>query len=161
MDSFDIAASAMTAHRLRLDTISSNLANANTTRQADGSRGAYLRKNIVFAPILDESQQNTPGQGVQVGPNGRPLLQGSVQYNQNPDARVGVQVLEIQDDTETPTRKVYEPGHPDADEKGFVEYPNINMITEMVDMIAASRAYEASVTAFQSTKAMNESTLQM
>ena len=72
-----------------------------------------------------------------------------------------MEVLQIQEDTKNPTRLVYDPTHPDANPEGFVEYPNINTVTEMVDMISASRAYEASVTAFQTTKSMNEATLDM
>jgi flagellar basal-body rod protein FlgC len=72
-----------------------------------------------------------------------------------------VQVVQVEEDNVTPTRMVYDPAHPDAREDGFVEMPNINTLTEMVDMISASRAYEASVTAFQTAKAMNEATLQM
>jgi flagellar basal-body rod protein FlgC len=74
---------------------------------------------------------------------------------------LGVQVLQISTDTTTPMRMVYDPTHPDANQDGFVEYPNVNAVTEMVDMISASKAYEASVSAFKSTKSMNEATLQM
>jgi flagellar basal-body rod protein FlgC len=175
MDIYDITASALTAQRLRLDTIASNLANANTTRQADGSLGAYKRRNVVFAPLLAQAnEQLAPGQmtvsnssnggggGAWVGGDGRLVFNTGIESTQGGvSAKAGVQVLAIEEDRQTPTRMVYDPQHPDANEKGFVEMPNVNTVTEMVDMIAASRAYEASVTAFQSAKAMGEATLQM
>jgi len=157
MDVYEITASALTAQRLRLDTISSNLANVNSTRKADGSRGAYRRKSVVFAPILPpetpSSQTNTQR------PGGKSLLTAGV--TQNSYAGSGVQILQIQEDMETPLRLVYDPGHPDADEKGYVELPNVNTISEMVDMIAASRAYEANISAMQSAKAMEKAALEL
>jgi flagellar basal-body rod protein FlgC len=174
MDSYDITASALTAQRLRLDIISSNLANANTTRKADGSVGAYRRKNVVFAPIYDQAGKQFGGasgaafaesiplkpspSGFSMGPNG-PMLRAGVSENQFNGA--GVQVVTIAEDNETPTRMVYDPSHPDANEKGYVELPNINMVTEMVDMISASRAYEANVTAFKSSKSMAQAALEI
>lgn len=163
MDIFDITASALSANRLRLDTIAGNLANVNTTRNTEGLPEAYRRKNVIFAPLLEEAQNagQSGGGSFGIGPSGRPTINAGTSYFSQPSAQVGVQVLEISSDTETPTRKVYEPDHPDADADGFVEYPNINTVTEMVDMIAASRAYEASITAFQTSKTMSEATLQM
>ncbi|MDX2084810.1 MAG: flagellar basal body rod protein FlgC [Candidatus Melainabacteria bacterium] len=175
MDVFDITASALTGQRMRLDTIASNLANVNTTRKADGSVGAYRRRQVSFAPMLDEASQGLglsgsvpigqalpmkpTASGLSMGPNGRPLLTAHIASG-NPYA-AGVKIMGIQEDQETPMRKVYEPGHPDADENGFVEMPNINLVSEMVDMISASRAYEANVTAFQSAKSMMQSALEM
>lgn len=177
MDSYDITASALTAQRLRMDTISSNLANVNTTRKADGSLGAYHRKNVVFAPILDEANSKFgPGfagsgsfagsipmkpskTGISIGPDGRPMITAGVSYNQPGGA--GVQVLQISEDNKTPMRMIYDPSNPDANEKGYVEMPNVNVVTEMVDMISASRAYEANVTALQSAKGMNQAALEL
>lgn len=163
---YDITASALSAQRLRLDTIASNLANANTTRQADGTVAPYKRRNVVFAPMLAQQQQALGGGGNALAMgggmtmvNGKPMLNAGVSYQAN--YGTGVQVVQVEEDTVTPTRMVYDPAHPDAREDGFVEMPNINTLTEMVDMISASRAYEASVTAFQTAKAMNEATLQM
>ena len=161
MDIYDITASSMTAQRLRMDTIAANLANVNTTRRADGQIGAYQRKNVMFAPMLQDSQNtqaSSMGQDKIAFANGTghqssKEMQGS--------QGLGVQVLQITTDTETPMRMVYDPTHPDANQDGFVEYPNVNAVTEMVDMIAASKAYEASVSAFKSTKSMNDATLQM
>jgi flagellar basal-body rod protein FlgC len=176
MDAFDITASALTAQRLRMDTISSNLANVNTTRKADGTIGAYRRKNIVFGPILDEANNqfglpfvsgNSAGSlpmqpaktGISIGPDGKPLLTIGITHTEN--AGAGVRVLGITDDDKTPMRLVYDPSHPDANAQGYVEMPNINVVTEMVDMISASRAYEANVTALQSVKGMSQAALEL
>jgi flagellar basal-body rod protein FlgC len=177
MDSFDITASALTAQRLRMDTISSNLANVNTTRKADGTIGAYKRKNVVFAPILEQAGNrfgvpftgsNAGGglnmkpapTGISIGPDGQPMLMASVSENKS-FGGAGVQVMQVTDDNTTPMRLVYDPSHPDANAKGYVEMPNVNVVTEMVDMISASRAYEANVTALQSVKGMNQSALEI
>jgi flagellar basal-body rod protein FlgC len=118
----EISGSALTAERTRLDTISQNIANAQTTRGPDGR--AYRRRDVVFQQVLDAE----PGAG-------------------------GVRVSEIVD-PETPMSKVYNPGHPDADADGYVEMPNVNLVEEMVDLITASRAYEANVAAVNATKTM-------
>jgi flagellar basal-body rod protein FlgC len=176
MDSFDITASALTAQRLRMDTISSNLANVNTTRKSDGSIGAYRRKNVVFAPILEQAGNrfgvpfagsNNSGltmkpspSGLSIGPDGKPMIMASVSQSKS-FGGVGVQVLQVTDDDTTPMRMVYDPSHPDANAEGYVEMPNVNVVTEMVDMISASRAYEANVTALQSVKGMNQAALEI
>jgi flagellar basal-body rod protein FlgC len=158
MDVYDITASAMTAQRLRMDTIAANLANVNTTRNPDGSIGAYRRKSLVFAPLMDKATSQAQD---------LPLINGNQHIglsNTSEDSGTGghgVQVLQITRDDTTPMRMVYDPSHPDSNPEGFVEYPNVNAVTEMVDMISASKAYEASVSAFKSTKSMNEATLQM
>lgn len=177
MDIFDVTGSALSAQRLRLDVIAGNLANVNATRKADGSIGAYHRKNVVFAPILeDASQSMAPGagghqgsggalsmtsgsHGMSIGPDGRPMLRASL--SASPAGGVGVQVLAITDDQQTPMRTVYDPSHPDANAEGYVELPNINVVSEMVDMISATRAYEANVTALQSAKSMIQSALEI
>lgn len=176
MDSFDITASALTAQRLRMDTISSNLANANTTRKEDGTVGGYHRKNVVFAPLLQQAGNRfgmpfaagdgsgsiglkpSPS-GLSIGPNGKPMIMASI--SQGSVGGAGVQVMQITDDSKTPMRMIYDPSHPDANEKGYVEMPNVNVVTEMVDMISASRAYEANVTALQSVKGMNQAALEL
>ena len=131
--SFDISASGMTAQRLRSDIISQNLANVNSTRSADG--GAYRRKTVVFA-----EKNYTPFSEVM----------GTVAGKYTG----GVKVTRIVEDTETPMSMVYDPSHPDADENGYVTYPNVNVVTEMTNMIDASRAYEANVTAFNASKSI-------
>ena len=117
-----ISASGLSAERLRMDTITSNIANAQTTRTEDG--GPYTRKVAVFKEALDSKM--------------RPI---------------GVTAIEIQDD-ESEYRKVYDPSNPDADETGYVTYPNVNILNEMADMIASTRAYEANVDTLTSNKAM-------
>ena len=128
----DVAASGMTAERLRLDVISNNIANVNTTRTVEG--GPYRRQFVVF-----ESRQGDASSFSSV-------MAGQLQMN-------GVRVSAIKKD-DSPVRMVYEPGHPDADANGYVQMPNINIVTEMVDMMTASRAYEANVTSVNVAKSM-------
>ena len=128
----DVAASGMTAERLRLDVISNNIANVNTTRTADG--GPYRRQFVVFEPRQGDASSFSQ------------VMSGQLQLN-------GVRVSGIRKD-DSPLRMVYEPGHPDADAKGYVRMPNINIVTEMVDMMTASRAYEANVTSVNVAKSM-------
>ncbi len=129
----DICASGMTAQRLRTDVISENIANANTTRTSEG--GAYVRKNVVFAEkkTLDQSFSAVLNKTI-----------GGVS--------TGVKVVSISDDTDTDMNLVYEPSHPDADEDGYVTYPNVNVVTEMTDLIDSTRSYEANATAFEACK---------
>ena len=129
--SLDIGASALSAQRLRMDVISQNIANSNTTRTEDGT--PYRRRDVVFeerkfSDYLTESSKEK--------------LTGS-----------GVRVASIVED-QTPFKRVYDPGHPDADEEGYVEMPNVDVITEMINMISATRAYEANVTAINTTKSI-------
>lgn len=132
--SFDISASALTAERLRMDIISNNLANANTTRTEDG--GPFKRQMAIFAP-RDAARS--------------PIRRFS-QY-QSAAAGNGVRVLTIAQD-DSPARMVYDPTHPDADENGMVAMPNVDTVREMVDLISASRAYEANVTSINTFKSM-------
>jgi flagellar basal-body rod protein FlgC len=137
-NSFDISSSALTAQRLRMDVISSNIANADTTRTklVNGKWIPYSRKivtmepktqNSPFAKILDSNMRDSTGEGVKV--------------------------TKIFDDS-APFKQVYNPSHPDADENGFVLLPNVDVLKEMVDMISATRSYEANVTALNASKAM-------
>lgn len=121
-DALNTSASALTAQRLRMDTIASNLANANTTRTDKGT--AYRREMVVF-----EAKEAT-----------RPGMASS-----------GVHVAGIIED-QSPFKMVYDPEHPDANEQGYVAYPNVNPITEMTDLISATRSYEANVTVVQALK---------
>ena len=129
----DVAASGMTAERLRLDVISNNIANVNTTRTAEG--GPYRRQYVTFEPRSAEGENAFSRS-----------LKRQLQLN-------GVKVTGISKD-DSPLRMVYEPGHPDADADGYVKMPNINIVTEMVDMMTASRAYEANVTSVNVAKSM-------
>ncbi len=174
MDIFDITASALTAQRLRLDTIASNLANVNTTHKEDGSVGAYRRKNVVFGPVLDAASQRfksggtglansismrPSSSGMSIGANGEPVFK--LHASRNSFSGTGVEVLQITQDSDTPMRMVYDPTHPDSNGDGYVEMPNVNPVTEMVDMISATRAYEANVTALQSAKSMMQAALEI
>ena len=131
----DVAASGLSAERVRMNTIASNLANARTTRTEAG--GPYKRLDPIFEAVgLDQSR-------------GVIATQGGVSE---------VRVAGIKEDTR-PGMMVYEPGHPDANAQGYVEYPNVNAVEEMVNMISASRAYEAGVTSIESVKQMGQSAL--
>jgi flagellar basal-body rod protein FlgC len=131
----EVAASGLSAERIRMNTVASNLANARTTRTEAG--GPYKRLDPVFEAIgLDDS-------------NAVMATQGGVSK---------VKVARIQEDTR-PGMLVYEPGHPDANGQGYVEYPNVNAVEEMVNMITASRAYEAGVTTIDTAKSMGRSAL--
>ncbi len=138
--SMDISASGLTAERLRLDVIADNIANANTTRTPEG--GPYRRKVAVFAPREDGP---APFAFVMVG--------GARGWD---GVGEGVRVVAVRQVSEAlaPFRLVYQPGHPDADERGYVRMPNVDVVKEMVDMITATRAYEANVTAMNAAKAM-------
>ena len=129
----NINASGMSAERLRLDVISENIANANTTRTKEG--GPYVRKNVIFTEKV-----STADSFVEV-------LNRTISGIGN-----GVKVTAITKDTDTDMNLVYEPSHPDADENGYVLYPNVNIVTEMTDLIDASRAFEANTTAFEASK---------
>ena len=133
--SFNINSSGLTAQRYRMDIISQNIANANTTRTADGT--PYRRKVVTFA----EKNTHTPFSRV--------LNTARDRYSGD-----GVKVDRVYEDEETDMTMVYDPSHPDADENGYVTYPNVNIITEMTNMIDASRAYEANSTAFNASKAI-------
>jgi flagellar basal-body rod protein FlgC len=132
--SFNINASGMTAQRLRMDVISQNVANVNTTRTEDGT--PYRRKVVTFSEravtpftkVFEKSWQSYVGNGVKVS--------------------------SISEDTDSEFIMKYDPAHPDADENGYVSYPNVNVVTEMTNVIDASRSYEANMTAFDTSKAM-------
>ena len=134
----NISASGLTAQSMRMDTIAENIANASTTRDENGN--VYRRKTVVFAEknkdafqyALEQSQSNR-----------------AVSTTGN-----GVKVTAIVEDHVTSMTKVYDPAHPDADEDGYVTYPNVNTVTEMTNLIDATRSYEANVTAFNATKNM-------
>lgn len=157
---FDVNASGLSAQRYRMDIISQNVANANTTRTKDGT--PYRRKIVTF----EEKEQQTPfsrvlnvekdrysGTSLRVG-----SALGSVRDKYSGS---GVRVDMVTEDTWTDMKMVYDPSHPDADENGYVTYPNVNIVTEMTNMIDASRAYEANATAFTASKAMAQKGLEM
>ena len=129
----NINASGMSAERLRLDVISENIANDNTTRTKEG--GPYVRKNVIFTEKV--STADSFGE----------VLNRTISGIGN-----GVKVTAITKDTDTDMNLVYEPSHPDADENGYVLYPNVNIVTEMTDLIDASRSFEANTTSFEASK---------
>ena len=125
-ESIEVAGSALTAHRLWMDTIASNMANINTTRTLAG--GPYIRKVPVFSEMLDQ----TIGGYRDIG---------------------GVRVTQIAED-QSPPRLAYQPEHPDANEDGYVALPNVNLVREMTDMMVASRAYEANLAVADTARTM-------
>lgn len=131
-----ISASGLSAERLRMDTISSNIANVDTTKDANGN--PYRRKIAVFQENLNQqiNSLNTGSDTEQLGDN-----------------LEGVKAVGIVED-QSPLKKVYDPGNPEADKDGYVTMPNVNILNEMADMISATRSYEANVTAVDSEKSM-------
>lgn len=138
-DSLSVSASGMSAQRLRMDVVAENLANADTTRSADG--GPYRRKEVVLQEIGGSSFADALA-GAQQGPDG------------------GVEVSGIVDDPSA-LKRVYDPGNPDADKDGYVTMPNVDSVTEMVDLIDSSRSYEANVQAMNAAKTMFSKTLDL
>jgi flagellar basal-body rod protein FlgC len=141
-DSIDIAATGLTAQRLRMDVTAENLANADTTRTATG--GPYQRQEVILQ---------------QVGGFGATLAGAMTGIPAHP-APGGVQVAGIVSDP-TPDKLVYDPSNPDANAQGYVRMPNVNSVTEMTDLIDESRSYEADVTAMQTAKTMYSKTLDL
>jgi flagellar basal-body rod protein FlgC len=140
-DGLEISASGLTAERMRMDVTAQNLANAQTTRGADGQ--PYRRKEVVLA------ERQGPG-------SFGAALAGAM----STDGPKGVEVAAISED-QTPLKRVYDPSHPDADADGYVQMPNVDTVAEMVDLISAQRAYEANVTAMQAAKQMFAKTLEL
>jgi flagellar basal-body rod protein FlgC len=135
--SIEVSASGLSAERLAMDVIANNLANVNTTRTPEG--GAFKRQLVIFS----QKQEQTSG-------SMNPLESDANDPGKSHD---GVQAVGITSDTGS-DRMVYDPTHPDADQNGYVHMPNIDAVKEMVDMIAASRAYQANVTAIQEARSM-------
>ncbi len=138
-NALEVSASGLTAERMRMDVVAENLANAQTTRGADGQ--PYRRKEVIL--------QERPGS-----------FGASLSAAMSRSSGGGVQVAAIVED-QTPLKRVYDPGHPDADGEGYVSMPNVDAVTEMVDLIGAQRAYEANVTAMQAAKQMFARTLEL
>ncbi|HET9097045.1 MAG TPA: flagellar basal body rod protein FlgC [Candidatus Baltobacteraceae bacterium] len=136
--SVEISASGLSAERLAMDVIANNIANANTTHTPGG--GAFKRQLVVFG--------QKPGSADATANDGDTASGG----------QGGVEVLGITQD-QTPDRLVFDPSNPDADARGYVHYPNISVVKEMVDMMAASRAYEANVSAMQEARNMSNAAL--
>lgn len=145
--SINIAASGLTAQRLRQDVIADNIANANTTRTAEG--GPFRRSRVLLRPRVDEPYWRSP------------FLPQALDNG----VGQGVRVVEIQKDMDSEPRLVYDPTHPDAIQSGpragYVEFPNVNIVSEMVDLIDASRAYEANVAIVNGAKQMFQRALEI
>lgn len=137
-NSMKINASGLTLERLKLDAISSNIANVNTTRTAEG--GPYLRKEVLFEEMVDRAQSR---------------LTGRIEKR-----TAGVKVTEVYEDQEN-LRSVFDPDHVDADEEGYVLMPNVNLLDEMVSLIEAQRSYEANATALKASKSMLNKALEI
>jgi flagellar basal-body rod protein FlgC len=142
--SIEVSASGLSAERLAMDVIANNLANVNTTRTPEG--GAFKRQLVVFA-----QKQSTDGNA---------SLNPMDDSNDPGKSRDGVEAVGIMQDP-GPDRMVYDPTHPDADTNGYVHMPNIDVVKEMVDMMAASRAYQANVTAIQESRSMGNAALNL
>jgi flagellar basal-body rod protein FlgC len=132
----------MTAQRQRINTISENIANAQTTRTPEG--GPYRRREVVMAAVA----------------NDRTFEEELRAQDRSPSTTTEVKVVGITQDSRPPILR-YEPGHPDANEEGYVAMPNINVMEEMVNMMMASRAYEANTAAFNASKKMAEAALDL
>jgi flagellar basal-body rod protein FlgC len=156
LSSFDISSYGLSAQRFRMDVISSNIANANTTRTSEG--GPYQRKDVVFKAIDFNKTLNEKiaGNSNMLGYE-NPLDDPFLQENANP-AIMSVAVDKVVRD-ESEFRYKYEPSHPDANEEGYVAYPNVNPVIEMSNLVEATRAYQANVSAFQSAKSIAQSAI--
>ena len=147
-EAVNIASTGLTAQRLKMDVISNNIANASTTRTNEGD-GPYRKRRVVMQPVNTRTRWKSP-----VYPFGLRAGDGE-----------GVRVSKIERDETTPVRLVFDPSHPDAvkvgPKKGYVEYPNVDIVSEMVDMIAASRSYEANSQVIQGAKSMFQSAIQI
>ena len=139
--SFNISASGMTAERFRTDIIAENIANVNSTSTEDG--GPYRRKIVTFKEksVTPFSNYLTTSKNMAIGN--------------------GVKVTKVTEDYSTEFNMEYDPSNPDADENGYVSYPNVNTVTEMTNLIDSTRAYEANVTAFDASKSLAEAGLQI
>ncbi|MEI5906168.1 flagellar basal body rod protein FlgC [Bacillus spongiae] len=144
-NSMNTTASALTAQRLRMDVISSNMANVDTTRGklVDGEWQPYQRKSVVLQP------KDTPFSS---------FLSSAMKGKLN---NGGVEVSKIVEDTETPNKLVYDPTHPDANQEGYVSMPNVDPLREMTDLISATRSYEANVTVFNANKSLLTKSLEI
>jgi len=143
--SINVASSGLTAQRTRLDVVSNNIANADTTRTPEG--GPFRRSRVIFRPRVSQPYWRSPFQP-------KTLDNGVGQ---------GVRIVEVEKDSDSKPRMVYDPTHPDAiktgPQQGYVEMPNVNIVEEMVDMISASRSYEANVAVINGAKTMFQGAL--
>jgi len=158
LNSFDISGYGLSAQRVRVNTISSNIANAQTTRTEEG--GPYRRKEVVFKAInFNEAFNKALESMTESDKYEDPLSLGAFGEKVTPPI-MSVVVDKISRDDSKPKMK-FEPNHPDADANGYVSYPNINPVIEMADLVEATRSYQANVAAFQSSKDMANSAISL
>ena len=156
LSSFDISGYGLSAQRFRINLISSNIANANTTRTSEG--GPYRRREVIFKAVdFDKTLNKKIAEGEDFLNYENPLDESGLQDKANP-AIMSVKVDKVIRD-DSPFKMKYDPSNPDADKNGYVAYPNVNPVVEMADLIEATRAYQANVAAFQSSKAMAQSAI--
>ena len=151
MNSINIIGSGLTAQQLRLDIVAENVTNSQTTRTENGG-GAYRRKLMVFEAL---SGRDTFRAALARASN------GLISNTEAAPVAGGVRVAEIVEDEDDPMKMVYDPSHPDANEDGYVELPNVDMVMEMADAMAATRAYASNVTAFNTLKTVLSSGLEI
>ena len=151
MNSNNIIGSGLTAQQLRLDIVAENVTNSQTTRTENGG-GAYRRKLVVFEAL---SGRDTFRAALARASN------GLISNTEAAPVAGGVRVAEIVEDEDDPMKMVYDPSHPDANEDGYVELPNVDMVMEMADAMAATRAYASNVTAFNTLKTVLSSGLEI
>lgn len=159
LSSLRISGTGLSAQRTRMNVISQNIANAETTRTDTG--GPYQRKQVAFSEKLNNIRQSNTNKKSNVNlkiSNPKHIEKGK-SLSSSETTLNGVEVDGIERDEQTPFKTVYNPSHPDADEDGYVTMPNINIVQEMVDMISASRAYQANVTTMKNSKDMFNSAL--
>jgi flagellar basal-body rod protein FlgC len=141
-EAIGIAGSGLTAERVRMDVTAENLANADTTKAANGQ--PYQRQDVVLEQVGSEGFSGA--------------LSGAIKQGEGSESQGGVRVAGIVNDT-TADQQVYDPGNPEADAKGYVKMPNISTVTEMTDLISESQSYQSDVTAMQTAKSMFTATL--
>ena len=156
LSSFDISGYGLSAQRFRINLISSNIANANTTRTDEG--GPYRRREVIFKAVdFDKLLNKNLKDDLDTLEYENPLDEPNLQESANP-AIMGVKVAKVIRD-DSPFKMKYDPSNPDADKNGYVAYPNVNPVVEMADLVEATRAYQANVAAFQTSKAMATSAI--
>ncbi len=161
---FDIAGSGMTAQRIKMDTIASNIANINTTRNPDGSKGVYIKKDVAFRAVLADQLSRGPSNFSNNATAGRfnpetgnYEINTGIALNEGRKYK-GVEVSGIYE-AQNPIKTIYDPSHPDADEEGYVDLPNVNIVEEMVGMVSASKAYQANAASAENVKTMIQSAM--
>ena len=165
-DVFDVAATGMKAQRIKMDAISSNIANINTTRRPDGTVGPYIKKDVNFKAIYDQklsqglSNFSSNSTSSSFDPDtGTMRINSGIALNQGQMS--GGVVVDSITDAKNPIKTIYDPSHPDADADGYVKLPNINIVEEMVGMMTATKAYEANSVTAENAKIMIQAAMRI